>query len=96
MGELTGPELAVMSEPLIDGTERLGIQTVEPVAAETVFADESGTAEQAEVLGDGRARDRKGAGDLAGGLLALAKEIENRAARGVGQGAKNGVRRMRN
>jgi hypothetical protein len=83
-------------EPMIDGTERLGIKTVEAVAADAVFADQAGTAEQAEVLGDGGAGDGKGAGDLAGGLVALAKEIENGAAGGVGQGAKDGVRRMGN
>jgi hypothetical protein len=90
------PEQPVMPEPMIDRTERLGIQAVQALAPETVFADEPGTAEQAQVFGDGRAGGRKAAGDLAGGLLPMAKEIENRATGGVGQGPKDRARRMSN
>jgi hypothetical protein len=85
-----------MLEPMIDRTERLGIQMVEALAAETVLADQPGTAEQAQVFRDGRSGDGKAAGNLASGLLALAKEIENRATGGVGQGPKDRVRRMSN
>jgi hypothetical protein len=83
-------------EPMIDGAEGLRVETVKAMAADAVFADEAGAAEQAEVLGDGRAGDWEGARDLSGGLMALAKEVEDGAAGGIGEGPKDGIGRMGN
>lgn len=96
VGELVRPEKAVVLEPMIDGAEALRVETVKAVAADALFVDEMGVAEQAEVLGDGRAGDWEGASDLSRGLMALAKEVEDGAARGIGEGAEDGIGRMGN
>ena len=49
-----------MFEPGIDSPERLRIQLVEASPAVTPFAHEMRSTQQAQVLGNGRARDRKG------------------------------------
>lgn len=96
VGELVRPEKAVVLEPTIDGAEGLRVETVKAVAADALFVDEMGVAEQAEVLGDGRAGDWEGASDLSRGLMALAKEVEDGAAGGIGEGAEDGIGRMGN
>jgi hypothetical protein len=83
-------------EPGINAAKRSGVEPVKAVAAAAVLADKAGAAEQAEMLGDGGAGDRESTSDLSGGLVALAKEIEDRPAGGVGQGAEDGVAGMRN
>jgi len=95
-GEFARPENAVIVEPLVNGAKRLGVETVIAVAADAMFLDEARAAEQAEMFGDSRARDGEGAGDLAGGLLAAAEQVEDGAAGGVGEGAEDGVGGMRN
>jgi hypothetical protein len=81
---------------MIDRAQGLGVETVNAVAANPVFADEAGATEKAEMFGDGRARDGEGVSDLSGGLVALAEQVEDGAAGGVGEGAEDGVRRMGN
>jgi hypothetical protein len=56
-----------------------------------MFADQVGTAQEAEVLGDGGAGDGKGFGDLSGGLAAATEEIEDCAAGRIGEGVKSGL-----
>jgi hypothetical protein len=51
-----------------------------------------GAAQQAQVLGDGRAGDGKGFGNLPGRLAAAAQEIEDGPACGIGQGLECGFR----
>jgi hypothetical protein len=72
-------------DPGVDGAERFGIQLINTVAAFAVFADQVGTAQEAEVLGDGGSGDGEGLGDLSGGLAAAAEEIEDGAAGGIGE-----------
>ena len=90
-GEAGGPEAAILFEPGIYSTERLWIQLVNAEAAFSVFPDQVGTAQQAQVPGDSRAGDGKGASDLAGGLASAAQEIENGAASGIGEGLECGL-----
>jgi hypothetical protein len=91
-GELAGPEEAVVVEPVIHGTEGLGVEAVIAMSSHAMLADEAGAAEKSEMLGDGRAGDREGAGDLSGRLMAGAEEVEDGAAGRVGEGAKDDVR----
>lgn len=74
-----------MFKPRVDGLQGFSIETVEAQAAVAALLDEAGATEQAQVLGDGGAGDRKGMGDLAGGKAASAEQIEDGAACGVGE-----------
>jgi len=84
------PEDAVLLDPGIDGAKRLRIQLINPIAAFAVFADQMGAAEKSQVLGDGRAGDGKGFGDLSSGLAAATEKIEDGATGGVGEGLEGG------
>ena len=85
-----GPEDRGIARSRIDGAQRFGIELVDAVAALAMFADQMGPAQQSQVLGDGRARDREGFGDLAGGLAAAAEEIEDGAAGRIGESLESG------
>jgi len=67
--DVSGPEAAELSEPLIDLLERLWFQPVEAALAVDCRFDETGVAQHAQVLGDGRLRHAKLALDLAHRLL---------------------------
>ncbi len=56
------------------------------MAAFAMLAHEVGATQQAQVFGNCRTRDRKGAGDLSGGLTAAAEQVKNSAASGIGEG----------
>lgn len=90
-GEAGVPEAAILFQPGIYGTERLRIELVNAKAAFAVLANQVRAAEKAQVAGDGRAGDGKGAGDLSGRLAAAAQEVENGAASGIGQGLEGGL-----
>ena len=96
VGEFAGPEETIVAEPVVDRAEGFGIEVIVAMAADTVFPDQAGTAKQAKVLGNRGARDGEGAGDLASGLMAAAKEAEDSAASGIGEGAEDGIPRMSN
>jgi len=66
------------------------------MAADAVLVDKAGAAEKAKVLGDSGTGDRESAGDLSGGLMAVAKEVQDGAAGGVRECAEDGVGRMSN
>lgn len=82
------PERPIVAEPRIDGLQRAGIQLVDAVPALSAFPDEAGAAQQAQVFGDGRPGNGKRLGDAAGGPASVAEEIEDGAARGIGQSAE--------
>ena len=81
---------------MVDGAQGLGVEAIVAVAADAMFADEAGAAEQAQVLGDGGAGNRESVGDLSGGQVALKEKVENGATRRIGEGAEDGVGRKRN
>ena len=89
VGQAVHPEGAVLLDPGVDGAERFGIEVIDTVAAFAMFANQVGPAQEAQMLGDGRARDGESVGDLAGRLTAAAEEIEDGAARGIGQGLES-------
>jgi hypothetical protein len=84
------PEAAVLLDPGVDGAKRFGIQVVDAVAPFAMFSNQMGAPQEAQMLGDGRARDREGFCYLAGGLTATTQKIEDGAARGIGQGLEGG------
>ena len=90
VGQVDAPEAAVLFEPGVDGAERFGIELVDAVAAFAMFADQVGAAQQAQVLGDRGTGNRESSGDFSGGLAAAAKQIEDGAAGGIGQGLEGG------
>lgn len=81
---------------MVDGTQGLGVEAVVAVAADAMFLDEASAAQKPEMLGDGGAGNGKGAGDLAGGLMAAAEQVKDGAASGVGESAEDGVGGMGN
>ena len=80
-----------MLEPVVDRTQGRWVEAVVTMAADAMFADEVGAAKQAKVLGNGGAGDGESAGDFAGWLVAVAKEVQDSAAGGVRESAEDGV-----
>jgi hypothetical protein len=95
-GQLVLPEGAVLLQPMSDLAERLRIETIKTMAAIALFANQAGLAQQAKVLGNRGTRNREGVRDCTGRLPAAAKKIKNGAARGIGKGAEDAIRRMSN
>ena len=84
-GEIDVPEVAVLVEPVIYGAERFGIELVDAVAALAVLAHEVRAAQQAQVFGNRRTGDGKGAGDFSGRLAAPPQKVEDGTPSGIGQ-----------
>jgi len=76
---------------VVDRAKWLGVKVVVAVSTDAMFTNQASAAEKTKVLRDGGAGDGEGERDLPGGLMALAKEVENGAAGGVSQGAEDGV-----
>jgi len=85
VGEAMGPEGAVLLDPRIDGAQGFRVELVDAVPAFAVFADQMCSTQQAQVLGNSRARDGERFGDLSSGLAASAQKVEDSTARGIGQ-----------
>jgi hypothetical protein len=83
------PEGAVLIEPGGDGAERSGIELIDAMAAFAVLAHKVRAPQQAQVLGDGRTRDRESSSDFSGRLAAAAQQIEHGAAGGIGESLKS-------
>ena len=96
IGQVHLPEVAIVLEPGIDCTERLGIELVDAVPAFAMLPHQVGPAQQPQVLGDGGARDGKRLRNLSRGLAAATQKIEYGAPRGIGQRLKRGLRRKCN
>jgi hypothetical protein len=67
---------------------------VNTIAAFAVLAYQMSAAQQAQVLGNGRARNRESFRDLACRLTAASKQIEDGAAGGIGESLKRGFGRL--
>ena len=74
-----------MVEPGIDGAKRFGIELVNAVAAFPVLPHQVGTAQQAQMLGNGGTGNGESLGDFPGRLAAAAQKIENGAAGWIGE-----------
>jgi len=90
-GQVCAPEAAVLLDPGIDGTKRFGIQLVNAVTSFTMFANKVRAAQQPKMLGNRGTGNRKRSCDLARRLAASAEQVENRAARGIGEGLKRSL-----
>ena len=84
--ETGAPEVAILLEPGIDGSKRLGIELVDAVATLAMLMHEMSAAEKAQVLGDCRPGNGKGVSDISSGLVAAAQKIEDGTAGGIGEG----------
>jgi hypothetical protein len=86
IGEVRAPEGAILLDPRIDGTQRLGVKLIHAMSAFPVLANQMRTAKQAQVFGNGRAGNRESFGDLAGRLAAAAQQVKHGAACRIGEG----------
>src|ERR1700730_14273194 len=90
-GQVCAPEAAISLEPGIDRTKRFGIQLVNAMASFTMLANQVRAAEQPKMLGNRGTGNQKRSCDLARRLAASAEQVENRAARGIGEGLKRSL-----
>jgi len=92
------PEVPVLVEPMVDLTERPGIQTVDPFSTVSALGYELRISQHAQMSGDCRPADPKGRGDVPRRGFTIRKEPQNLAAGRIGGGAKHALqcRTMRN
>jgi hypothetical protein len=69
------PEHPVLLDPGVDRAQRLRIELVYAMSPFPMFANQVGTSQQPQVLGNCRPRDGKSTGDLSRWLAALAKQV---------------------
>lgn len=72
--------------------QRLRVQFIEAMPTLTVLLHQMGGSQQAEMFRDRRTRHGKGLGDLSGRQTFLSQQVQNGAARGVGERAENSLR----
>jgi hypothetical protein len=85
------PELAVALGPFGDLLEGGGIEAAEVLPADDAAADESGSLEDADVLGRRGEGHAEGRGDLAEVALAGGEAPDDRPPGGVSQGVEDAV-----
>ena len=66
--EISAPEAAVLLDPGVNGAQWFRIELVHAMASLAVFAHQMRSAQEAEMLRDGGARDWESVRDLSGGL----------------------------
>ena len=76
------------SEALV---ENGGFEPVDDRLPDLARGDESRPAQQSQVVGHGRLAQGERGGQFAGGMVALAEQVEDVPARGIVQGAKKVV-----
>ena len=79
MLQSSAPELLVVPHPVADVFERLGVETVQALAADAPLAHESRAPEDAELLRDSRQRHVERLRQREHRLLAVTEAIEDRA-----------------
>src|SRR5262245_41998952 len=89
--ELAGPECAVGLDPFGRFAHWCGVELAAADASVARVLHETGALEDAEMLGDGGARDAKGRGVIADGGFAGGEVREDGASRGVGKGGEREV-----
>jgi hypothetical protein len=85
------PEAAILLDPAIDGAQRFRIEPVNAIAALPMLLHKMRAAQQAQMLGDCRTRNRKGFGNLARGLAAPAQQVEDSTASRIGKRLEGGL-----
>jgi len=82
------PKLLIITQPVIDHAQRLGIQLTNPCGAFVFGHDQTDAAQQPKMFGDGRAAGAKIAGEFANRMLAVAQETEDFATGRIGDRPK--------
>jgi hypothetical protein len=88
--EMSGPEVAELSQPVNDLMKRLRSQPVEAALGVHGGFDEAGLAQHAQVLGDGRLRHAKLTLNLSHRLLGGEQKAQDGAAVGLGNDFEDG------
>src|SRR5262249_52563396 len=71
------PERLIVAQPVVDGTERLGIELTNARGSVPVGDDQAGAAQQAKVLRDRRAAGSKIPGELAARMSTAVQQAED-------------------
>src|SRR5262249_42466313 len=85
------PERSLLLDPLRRGVQCLGIKCRQMPPPPLAAPDQVGPLQNADVLGNGVQRNRKGRGDIGDPRLANRQPSEDRPARRVGQGGQRVV-----
>src|SRR5438309_5986974 len=85
------PQPAVRSQPIVELTERLGSQVVDPLLSGATGLDDAGVTQHAQVLGDLGLAELQPVNDRAHGAWPTAQEFDYLPAGGLGQGAQRRV-----
>lgn len=86
------PELAIGRKPVVELYEGLRPDSVQPSLGVHPYVDEPGVPENSEMLGHGRLADAEPVDELAHRPFAVAQQIEDREAAGLGENLKCGKR----
>src|SRR5437016_10642168 len=89
--QAVGPQEFVVVEPRVHRAQRLGIQITNAGSAVFVSHHQASGAQNAKMLGDGRAAGAKVRGDLPDGVPTAEQEPEDLPTAGIGQGPENSV-----
>jgi hypothetical protein len=88
--EAFGPQRPIGRQPLVDLAQRLDTDAVQPALGIDARFDQTGLAQDAQMLGDGRLADIQVLDELGDGTLAGAQEIENAPSIGFGEDLEGG------
>lgn len=85
------PEVSVLVQPLVDLTERPGIQAVDPFSAVSALSHESCISQHTQMSGDCRPADPEGRGDISRRGFTIRKKPQNLAASRIRGSAKDAI-----
>src|SRR5207302_9891772 len=83
------PEPLVMRDPVPHRTEPRGDEAIVPLSAMALLRHETGSKQDAEVLGDGRPAHLELSRNRVDGAVGLEEEIQHPATRGMADGPKD-------
>jgi hypothetical protein len=78
------PEHSILLQPLVHSLERFGSKLINPIAPLAPFFDKMGSAQQAQMLGNRRPRDRECPSNLSRRLTSMSQQVEDGPPRGIG------------
>ncbi len=83
--EVSCPECAIRSEPVVEGLKRLTAYPVQAALGVSATLDESGFLEHPEMLRDGWLTELQLIDEVPDGTLSVTKKVEDRPAAGLTQ-----------
>ena len=92
--EAVGPLRVRTTEPVVHWGQAVELKSRWAALAVTSPADQTGSLQHLEVLGDGRLRERGGVGQLDDPGLAGPETLQDGPAGGVGQGGEGAAQRI--